>query len=49
MDGGDGEGGGGDPVVKEDSLHCSVCHIPYSVNNPPFDIKLSQCAVCQYV
>ncbi|KAH9495182.1 C2 domain-containing protein 5 [Bulinus truncatus] len=31
-----------EPVSK-----CSLCHIPYSPANLPFDIQLSKCAICR--
>ena len=29
------------------SQNCSLCHIPYKVNNSPFPINLTQCAICR--
>lgn len=32
----------------ESQTRCSLCHIPYSLSNMPFQIQLSKCATCRY-
>ncbi|BFZ04098.1 hypothetical protein BsWGS_07137 [Bradybaena similaris] len=31
----------------ESQTRCSLCHIPYSLSNMPFQIQLSKCATCR--
>ncbi|CAG5134399.1 unnamed protein product, partial [Candidula unifasciata] len=31
----------------ESQTRCSLCHIPYSLSNMPFEIQLSKCATCR--
>ncbi len=47
-EGGEGAGDGGGQDAQDDLPHCGVCHVPYTTSKPPFEIKLSLCAVCRW-